>query len=279
MSEEDHRPGHAGCATAQVYCYAMSAVPYRDIFHCWIKCRCVMNQNIHATQTRPVNRMPKLIKILKEAPGAEKLWIKDAPDARAVPSEEVKELVLWFIGKVSSQRVRQGGVEIEEEILGSQTHDDQIKWLTTVERCASMITEQFSTQDHRVPAEASLYVAYRSELQRQSAEPPLAKREMLRSWNAFRHQVSADAAFLAKIATTARDTLQEQGGRRGRPAMNWRNALFTALFRRLSDLLPTSQERRVEVAMKVWNLYFPNNQIIEIDAAKKILRRTRLAKS
>lgn len=238
-----------------------------------------MNPDIDANQVRPVDRMPKLLKILKEAHGAEKLWSSEALGARAMLSEEATELVLWFIDEVASQRVWQASVEIDEELIGPQTHKDQIKWLATVERCASRIIEQFSCQDHRVPAEASLYAAYQAELQRQSAKPLLAKRELRRSWNAFRHQVSADAALLAKIATAARGTLQEQGGRTGRPAMDWRNALFTALFRRLSDLLHTSQERRVEVAMKVWNLYFPNNRIIESDAAKKVLRRTRLAKS
>lgn len=238
-----------------------------------------MNSEPLAEGRQPVDRLPKFLRILKAAPGAKERWSNGDEESKMRFVEEAISLVLWFTDEVAIQRVRQGTEDIADELVGSQAHDDKIDYCVQLERCASLIAERFDYLHQLAPAQTWLYAAYRSELQSQSASPPLSERAMWQRWNAFRNRVRTEAILLAKIATTARVNLKERGGRRGRPALNWRNNLFAKLFRRLSELLPTTQEQRVEVAIKVWNLYFPNNQIIETDAAKKILRRARLAKA
>jgi len=79
--------------------------------------------------------------------------------------------------------------------------------------------------------------------------------------------------ILSQVAAHTGATLGKVGGKKGKPPKVRRNRLAAELFQRLSGLVVGSQEDTAELARQLWNIYFPDQKIMECEAMMMIVRR------
>lgn len=147
----------------------------------------------------------------------------------------------------------------------------QIKICMMLEESASAIAKQFDffTQF------AALDVALSCEFPQHRPRTAMDSKAAPPGWTDFRDRLSADCLLLTHIASQARERLNGISAKRGRPVKQWRNIAISELVDRLKRLQVCTFHECIELANDLWNIYFPRETIIDLDAVKMIVRRTK----
>lgn len=195
----------------------------------------------------------------------------DQLDAFRISRDEAFYLHTWLSGRADDRVIEKAVADA----IGTETIVEQVRVCIKLEKCASVIAEQFAFLRQVSSLEFSLAQAHSLTPQDNascSQVPPNGGRE---EWLAFRARLEKDAGRLAQVAQRAMAEIKVRGDTRGRRPKEWRNSLFTELVDHLLQRSRQSQEASIDLAYWVWNIYFPREKIDSSDSVQKIVARER----
>ena len=181
---------------------------------------------------------------------------------------DLRELDAWL----SSESTTRLWEKVLVENFETASHSEKIQTTTSLKKASLLLANAFQLLGLPPSLEDELFRSW-TELGQLDKLPP-GNAGGAKEWEAGKERLITDLQLFIKVAEMTEDRLKARGGKRGRPSAPWRNRVFSELVRRLGVLLRNLRHADLtHTARRAWNVYFPKNQIMDDDAALKLIQR------